>query len=218
MDSRIGASTAFGITQPEFNELLKNERKPLINKFLAGQYPPGSVLKPIIALAALENKIVDQDYTHFCSGKIELYGQEFYNENTEKFLAVYGDIIQAFRTLNITDYLSYTIKSAGILPGMKVLDAGCGVCGPAIYFAENILDIQIDACTISDVQFNMAKKITLNAKMRNTSICGAAETLLIDKACVKTHLKPILQLLSISGCKIIGDQITNDDRFIPCHN
>jgi penicillin-binding protein 2 len=69
---------AFGITQPEFNELLKNERKPLINKFLSGQYPPGSVLKPIIALAALENKIVDQDYTHFCSGKIELYGQEFF--------------------------------------------------------------------------------------------------------------------------------------------
>ena len=68
----------FGITQPEFNELLKNERKPLINKFLSGQYPPGSVVKPIIALAALENKIVDQDYTHFCSGKIELYGQEFY--------------------------------------------------------------------------------------------------------------------------------------------
>ena len=49
---------AFGITQPEFNELLKNERKPLINKFLSGQYPPGSVLKPIIALAALENKII----------------------------------------------------------------------------------------------------------------------------------------------------------------
>jgi penicillin-binding protein 2 len=68
----------FGITQPEFNELLKNDRKPLLNKFLSGQYSPGSVVKPIIALAALENKIVDQDYTHFCSGKIELYGQEFY--------------------------------------------------------------------------------------------------------------------------------------------
>jgi penicillin-binding protein 2 len=69
---------AFGITQPEFNELLKNDRRPLINKFLSGQYSPGSVVKPIIALAALENKIVDQDYTHFCPGKIELYGQEFY--------------------------------------------------------------------------------------------------------------------------------------------
>jgi glutamate-5-semialdehyde dehydrogenase len=53
----------------------------------------------------------------------------------------------------------------------------------------------------------MAKKVTLNAKMRNTSICGAAETLLIDKGCLKTHLRPILQLLSISGCKIIGDKI-----------
>jgi penicillin-binding protein 2 len=69
---------AFGITQPEFNELLKNDRKPLVNKFLSGQYSPGSVIKPIIALSALENKIVDQDYTYFCGGKIELFGQEFY--------------------------------------------------------------------------------------------------------------------------------------------
>jgi penicillin-binding protein 2 len=69
---------AFGITQSEFNELLKNEKKPLVNKFLSGQYSPGSVIKPIIALSALENKIVDQDYIHFCGGKIELYGHEFY--------------------------------------------------------------------------------------------------------------------------------------------
>jgi penicillin-binding protein 2 len=69
---------AFGITQAELNDLFKNERKPLVNKFLSAQYSPGSTIKPIIALCALENKIADQEYSVFCTGKIELYGQEFY--------------------------------------------------------------------------------------------------------------------------------------------
>ena len=43
--------------------------------------------------------------------------------------------------------------------------------------------------------------------MRNVSICGAAETLLIDKMCLRTHCKPILDQLSTLGCKIIGDKI-----------
>ena len=43
--------------------------------------------------------------------------------------------------------------------------------------------------------------------MRNVSICGAAETLLIDKMCLKTHCKPILDQLSTLGCKIVGDKI-----------
>ncbi len=53
----------------------------------------------------------------------------------------------------------------------------------------------------------MAIKIVKNAKMRNFSICGATETLLIDKACLKTHCKPVLKELSDIGCKIIGDKL-----------
>ena len=54
---------------------------------------------------------------------------------------------------------------------------------------------------------NMAIKIIKNSKMRNVSICGAAETLLIDKMCLKTHCKPILDQLSKLGCKIICDKL-----------
>ena len=43
--------------------------------------------------------------------------------------------------------------------------------------------------------------------MRNVSICGAAETLLIDKMCLRTHCKPILDHLSALGCRIVGDKI-----------
>ena len=52
-----------------------------------------------------------------------------------------------------------------------------------------------------------AIKVVKNSKMRNFSICGAAETLLIDKMCLKTHCKPILDQLRKLGCKIIGDKI-----------
>jgi len=54
---------------------------------------------------------------------------------------------------------------------------------------------------------NTAIRVVKNSKMRNVSICGAAETLLIDKMCLRTHCKPILDQLSKLGCKIIGDKM-----------
>ena len=57
-----------------------------------------------------------------------------------------------------------------------------------------------------DADLSIAIKIVQNSKMRNVSICGAAETLLIDKMCLETHCKPILDQLSKLGCKIIGDK------------
>ena len=63
-----------------------------------------------------------------------------------------------------------------------------------------------------EADLNTAIKVVKNSKMRNVSICGAAETLLIDKMCLKTHCKPILEQLSMLGCKIIGDKLIR--RFI----
>jgi glutamate-5-semialdehyde dehydrogenase len=57
-----------------------------------------------------------------------------------------------------------------------------------------------------DADLSTAIKVVKNSKMRNVSICGAAETLLIDKKCLKTHCKPILDHLRNQGCKIIGDK------------
>jgi len=52
---------------------------------------------------------------------------------------------------------------------------------------------------------DMAKKIVLNAKMRRTGVCGAAETLLVDRGCAATHLKPLTDMLIEAGCEIRGD-------------
>jgi len=56
-----------------------------------------------------------------------------------------------------------------------------------------------------DADVRMARTIALNAKMRRTGICGAAETLLIDRACVATHLLPIVRDLLDAGCEVRGD-------------
>ena len=52
---------------------------------------------------------------------------------------------------------------------------------------------------------DMARRITKNAKLRRTGICGATETILIDRACVATHLQPIVQDLIDAGCEVRGD-------------
>jgi glutamate-5-semialdehyde dehydrogenase len=63
----------------------------------------------------------------------------------------------------------------------------------------------------------MAKAIVLNAKMRRTGVCGAAETLLVDYACAPMYLKPLVTMLLDAGCEVRGDQVTRitDARVKP---
>ena len=68
---------------------------------------------------------------------------------------------------------------------------------------EGLCHVYVDR----EADLSMAIKVVKNSKMRNVSICGAAETLLIDKMCLRTHCEPILDQLSKLGCKIIGDNI-----------
>lgn len=92
---------------------------------------------------------------------------DFYNATTDKFLQVYGEVIQAFRTNNVEDYLRYTMESAELQNGQHIIDAGCGVCGPASFFANNLPDLKIEACTISDVQAEKARVKTLEKNVAN---------------------------------------------------
>ncbi|MDA9603097.1 penicillin-binding protein 2 [bacterium] len=71
-------SFLFGISQDEWQLIRNNPLKPLINKTLSGLYSPGSTLKPIVALSALENEIMDTNFKVQCKGKMELHGQTFH--------------------------------------------------------------------------------------------------------------------------------------------
>ena len=68
----------FGISNDEWELIRNNPLKPLINKTLSGLYSPGSTIKPIVALSALENNIINSNFKVRCTGKIEFYGQTFH--------------------------------------------------------------------------------------------------------------------------------------------
>ena len=67
-----------GLDKKYWNSLIKDGKKPLTNKALSGLYPPGSTIKTLVALSALENGIVRPLDTFRCKGKIELYGEKFH--------------------------------------------------------------------------------------------------------------------------------------------
>jgi glutamate-5-semialdehyde dehydrogenase len=72
---------------------------------------------------------------------------------------------------------------------------------PVIGHLEGNCHVYVDR----DADVRMAQTIALNAKMRRTGICGAAETLLIDRACLDTHLVPVVRALLDAGCEVRGD-------------
>jgi glutamate-5-semialdehyde dehydrogenase len=73
---------------------------------------------------------------------------------------------------------------------------------PVLAHLEGLCHVFIHA----KADLEKARKITLNAKMRRTSVCGAAETLLIDRAVLKSHGLPVLEDLAKAGCEIRGDE------------
>jgi glutamate-5-semialdehyde dehydrogenase len=84
---------------------------------------------------------------------------------------------------------------------------------PVFAHLDGVCHVYVDKAANLD----MAKKIVLNAKMRRTGICGAAETLLVDRAAAGSHLQPLVALLLDVGCEVRGDPATQavDPRVKP---
>ena len=68
----------FGISHDDWQLIRNNPLKPLVNKTISGLYSPGSTIKPIVALSALENNIINKNFKVRCTGKIEMYGQIYH--------------------------------------------------------------------------------------------------------------------------------------------
>ena len=84
---------------------------------------------------------------------------------------------------------------------------------PVFAHLEGLCHVYVDR----GANLDMAKTIVLNAKMRRTGVCGAAETLLVDRAVAATHLAPLVRMLEDAGCEVRGDEATQavDDRVRP---
>jgi glutamate-5-semialdehyde dehydrogenase len=72
---------------------------------------------------------------------------------------------------------------------------------PVIGHLEGVCHVYVDRAA----DLKMAVRIVVNAKMRRTGVCGSAETLLVDRACVNTHLAPLIRALLDAGCEVRGD-------------
>ncbi|WGS21003.1 MULTISPECIES: glutamate-5-semialdehyde dehydrogenase [unclassified Bradyrhizobium] len=72
---------------------------------------------------------------------------------------------------------------------------------PVFAHLEGVNHVYVDA----GADLEMAKSIVLNAKMRRTGVCGAAETLLVDRAAAASSLKPLVEMLLDAGCEVRGD-------------
>jgi len=75
---------------------------------------------------------------------------------------------------------------------------------PVFAHLEGICHVYVDKAA----KLDMARMIVLNAKMRRTGVCGAAETLLVDRAVASTHLEPLVTMLLDAGCEVRGDEAT----------
>ena len=84
---------------------------------------------------------------------------------------------------------------------------------PVIGHLEGICHVYVDRAA----NLEMARSIVLNAKLRRTGVCGAAETLLVDAAAERTHLAPLVKELLDAGCEVRGDAPVRavDARVVP---
>jgi len=118
-----------GINSKEWNYLLNHRDNPLVNKSISGLYPPGSTLKTLVALSALENDIVSTKKYVECKGFIELFGEKFHcwKKKGHGFMNMRTAIkrscdvyfYEIVKKLGV-DRLSKTTKKFGL--GAKVLD------------------------------------------------------------------------------------------------
>jgi len=72
---------------------------------------------------------------------------------------------------------------------------------PVFAHLEGVNHVYVDRAA----KLDMAKSIVLNAKMRRPGVCGATETLLVDRAAASSHLKPLVEMLIDAGCEVRGD-------------
>lgn len=144
------------------------------------------------------------------------------SESTASSLAIHGCLVEGLRSAGLPeaaiqmvptqdrDAVGYMLKGMTDYIDVIVPRGGKGLIArvqqdarvPVIGHLEGNCHVYVDGA--ADV--NMAREIVINAKLRRTGICGAAETVLFDRAVARTHVLPVVKALLDAGCEVRGDQ------------
>jgi len=121
------------------------------------------------------------------------------NENFVQFVNIKKRIVVDFMLNKMSKFIDVIIPRGGKELVKKIQDLSSV---PTIGHLEGICHSYVD----KDANPRIASKIILNAKLRNTAICGATETILLHEKIIKKTGNQILKNLEKNGCKIIGDK------------
>ena len=132
------------------------------------------------------------------AGPVGLFSAIYLSENANKKNRKIVDFLLS----QMSDYIDVIVPRGGKSLVKKVQKiSNVNVIG----HLEGNCHVYVD----KDADLNMAKKVVLNSKMRRTSICGAAETLLIHDKCLRSHSLPIIRELILKGCEVLVDKKIN---------
>ena len=120
------------------------------------------------------------------------------DENFVQFINIKKRTVVDFLLTKMNNFIDVLIPRGGksLVKKVKKLSTI-----PTIGHLEGVCHSYVD----KNANLTIAKKIIFNAKMRNTAICGATETILLHEKIAKKFVNPILKVLENNGCKIIGD-------------
>ena len=120
------------------------------------------------------------------------------DENFVQFINIKKRTVVDFLLTKMNNFIDVLIPRGGksLVKKVKKLSTI-----PTIGHLEGVCHSYVD----KNANLTIAKKIIFNAKMRNTTICGATETILLHEKIAKEFVNPILKVLENNGCKIIGD-------------
>ena len=157
----------------------------------------------------------------------------YYDEKTDAYVRGFGEVFQGSRPASTYDLLSYILRSADLRDGMAILDAGCGVCGPAIWFAKR-RRVSIEALNLSPVQTRLAqervrsKGLDKRIKVREGDFHRLSElypansfdrVLFLETIChasdYRQVLQQVMQVLKPGGFLYIKDFYCQDFRSQP---
>lgn len=137
--------------------------------------------------------------------------EEYYEQWNDNYLKNFGDIFQSYATAKPEVLIDYIATSAGLKGGDKILDAGCGVCGPALLLAEKFPASKITGITISPSQVNLAQKKIAKKKLAERVRVAAGDFHEADKKFTHGEFDVVLFLeslvhshdpaLAIAACK-----------------